>query len=282
MAGHHNREAEIGDFIAQMTQITGRSPAFWSGDFLYQSSSIRNRQNVINNLINGWRGGAIINLLYHACPPTSGEACEWEGTGTSIKSKLTDSQWEDLITDGGSLNRVWKSRLDAIAPYFQQLKNAGISTLFRPHHEMNQGVFWWSKAGSRGSAALFRITRDYLTKVKGLDNIVWVWSVQDIPNTNWNDYNPGDAYWDVMSLDFYNGDGYTYEKYNAMLAIAGNKPIAIGECDQLPTASQLASQPRWVFFMGWAELVKEKNNNAAIISVYSAPNVLTRDELPAH
>ena len=177
---------------------------------------------------------------------------------------------------------MWKSRLDAIAPFFQQLKDQGIGVMFRPHHEMNQGAFWWGGIeGSSGTAALYRVTHDYLTNVKGLDNIVWVWSVQDL-NLNFAAYNPGDAYWDVMSLDVYDGRGFTDDKYAAMLAIAGNKPIAIGETDVLPTESQLASQPRWVFFMGWAELVEQRNSRDAISAVYAASNVLTRDELPAN
>jgi mannan endo-1,4-beta-mannosidase len=275
MAGHHNREKDQGDSITMVSDIAdGLYPALWSGDFLYQSYSIQNRQNVIDNLVKGWREGAVISLMYHACPPTQNEFCEWEG---GVKSTLTASEWEDLITDGGSLNKVWKSRLDAIAPYFQQLKDGGIGVLFRPHHEMNQGDFWWG-GQKRDTAALYRVTHDYLTNVKGLDNIVWVWSVQDL-DFDFGAYNPGDAYWDVMSLDIYGDNGYTDEKYNAMLTIAGNKPIAIGECQVLPTASELASQPRWIFFMGWAELPMKFNSVDAIKAVYAASNVLTLNEL---
>jgi mannan endo-1,4-beta-mannosidase len=42
----------------------------------------------------------------------------------------------------------------------------------------------------------------------------------------------------------------------------------------------LASQPRWVFFMSWAELVQEKNSVEALKALYNDPRVLTRDELP--
>lgn len=42
----------------------------------------------------------------------------------------------------------------------------------------------------------------------------------------------------------------------------------------------LTQQPRWVFFMDWAELVQEKNSEEAIKRIYNAPRVLTRDEMP--
>jgi mannan endo-1,4-beta-mannosidase len=151
---------------------------------------------------------------------------------------------------------------------------------------MNQGVFWWGgRPGPGGTARLFQITHDYLVQTKGLDNIVWVWSVQDIwdsATNSWNfdAYNPGDAYWDVMSLDFYDGAGFTQDKYDAMLAVAGSKPIAIGECPFLPSPGDLASQPRWVYFMGWAELVQQNMSNGSIAATYTAPNVLTQDLMP--
>ena len=283
MSGEHDREASEGDFIQAMDAVTGHYPALWGGDFLYESDSIQNRANMIQYEMSGWNGGAVISLMYHACPPTQGESCDWDG---GVLSSLTDAQWSDLVTDGGTLNQTWKTRLDAIAPYFQQLKDAGIAALFRPQHEMNQGAFWWGgRPGPGGTAKLFQITHDYLVDTKGLDNIVWVWSVQDIWNSqdnswDFDSYNPGDAYWDVMSLDFYDGNGYTADKYAAMLAEAGSKPIAIGECEVLPTAAELTAQPRWVYFMGWAELIQQNDSNAAITAVYTAPSVLTQDAMP--
>jgi mannan endo-1,4-beta-mannosidase len=283
LAGEHNRESTQGDFIAAMKTVTGHSPALWGGDFLFEANEIQNRSNVVNHLIAGWKAGSVISLMYHACSPAMGEACSFDN---GIKASLSDAQWADLTTDGGKLNAVWKSRLDAISPYFQKLKDAGIAPVFRIHHEMNQGVFWWAgRKGPGGTAKLYQITHDYLVKTKGFDNIVWVWSVQDIFDNganSWNfeAYNPGSDYWDIMALDFYDGKGYTSDKYQSMLKLAGDKPIAIGECQTLPTAQTLLAQPRWVYFLGWAELIQQDNSNSAITSLYTSPNVLTQDEMP--
>ena len=56
--------------------------------------------------------------------------------------------------------------------------------------------------------------------------------------------------------------------------------MAIGECDNLPTSSHLASQPRWTFFMGWAELVYQGNTEQRIRELYYDPRVITLDEMP--
>ncbi len=283
LAGEHNRESTQGNFIQAMHDVSGHFPALWGGDFLFETNEIANRPKVISYLTQGWKGGAAVSLMYHACSPAMAETCTFDN---GIKAHLSDPQWADLTTDGGTLNKVWKARLDAISPYLQQLKDAGIAPILRIHHEMNQGVFWWAgRKGPTGTAKLFQITHDYLVKTKGFDNIVWVWSVQDIwdnQTNSWNfeAYNPGAAYWDIMALDFYDGKGFTSDKYNAMLAVAGSKPVTIGECTTLPTAKQLTDQPRWLYFLGWSELTQQSNSNSAITAVYTAPNVLTQDEMP--
>jgi mannan endo-1,4-beta-mannosidase len=156
----------------------------------------------------------------------------------------------------------------------------GVEVLWRPLHEMNQGDFWWGgRPGPQGTVRLYQITHDYMVGVKGLTNLIWVWDVQDL-DLNWAPYNPGDSYWDVLALDIYGADGYTLEKYQTLLQLAGDKPIAIGECEVLPTADELAAQPRWTFFMAWAELVQTANSVQQIQVLYNAANVITLDQMP--
>ncbi len=282
IAGHHNREptSEPAKWTDAVANATGLYPGLWSGDFLFSQNDISNRGALVIEAKKQWANGAIVQLMDHACPPTQGESCQWSG---GIVSYLDNNQWTDLITDGGGLNQAWKKHLDGISPYLAELRDAGVQVLFRPHHEMNQGVFWWGgRTGPNGTSRLFQITHDYLTQTKGLNNLIWVWDVQDL-SWDFDSYNPGSAYWDILALDIYDdASGYSIEKYNAMLAIAGNKPMAIGECQRLPTSAQLAAQPRWSFFMGWAELVFDPNHNSAqqINDLYHAPNVITLDQMP--
>jgi mannan endo-1,4-beta-mannosidase len=284
LSGQHNKEpnSNPSQYTDQIVSTTGKYPALWSGDFLFSSTDISNRQTMINMAKTQWNAGAAINLMFHACPPTTGEPCAWDG---GVVSHLSDAQWNELITNGTTLNNNWKARLDIIAGYLQDLKNNGVEVLFRPFHEMNQGVFWWAgRTGANGTVKLFQITHDYLKNTKGLTNLIWVWDLQDFGtlSSDLNNYDPGSSYWDVLAMDMYSSDGqgYTSTKYNAMINKAGTKPIAIGECDQLPTSSLLTTQPRWTFFMGWAELTFSTNTTSAIQSVHGASNVLTRDEMP--
>jgi len=145
---------------------------------------------------------------------------------------------------------------------------------------MNQGAFWWGgRPGQNGTVKLYQISHDYLVKTKGLTNLIWVWNLQDFSTlaTDLNNYDPGNDYWDVLTLDVYGSDGnrYTSAKYNLIKNKAAGKPIGIGECDVLPTANLLQSQPLWTYFMGWADLTQSSNSNTAIHTLFNAPNVLT-------
>ena len=279
IVGIHNREpnSEPSKQTNQAYAITGQYPALWSGDFLFSSSDVSNRWNMIYECKKQWENGSIVQLMLHVTPPTQAEAGNWDG---GVVSKLTDEQWSSLITNGGELNKAWKKRLDTYAQYISYLKDNGVPVLFRPFHEMNQSMFWWAgRKGTNGTGALYRLTRDYLEKEKGLDNIIWVWDMQDL-SYDWSEYNPGNDYWDIFAVDIYNSDYFTEYKYNQALSVAGNKPIAIGECDKLPTAQQLKEQPRWSFVMSWAELTFSHNTNSEIQNLYWAENTIVRNDLP--
>ncbi len=279
IAGQHNREpnAKPAMWTEYIKNTTGKYPALWSGDFLYQRDNIAERWTMIHEARRQWDNGAVINLMWHACPPDQGEPCRWNPG--LLNAQLDDDQWKELVTDGTPLNERWKKRMDDIAVYLQYLEDHGVEVLFRPLHEMNQGKFWWGgRPGPDGTARLFRLTHDYFTEAKGLSNLVWVWDMQDM-SRDFEKYNPGDEYWDVFGFDVY-GKGYDSSWYEYILPIVGEKPMAIGECSRLPSSEMLASQPRWVFFMPWAELVKKANSAEEIRSVYDAPRVITLDEMP--
>ncbi len=277
--GMHNREpnAEPTKQTERVWARTGVYPGLWSGDFLFSEPDIENRWKMIEECKTQWEQGAIVQLMLHVTAPNQEEIGDWEG---GVKCELTDEEWTALITDGGELNKLWKSRLDTYCEYLAYLKDHEVTVLFRPFHEMNQSLFWWGgRAGENGTAALYRLTRNYIEDVKGLDNIIWVWNMQDL-DYNWVAYNPGDDYWDIFSVDFYNGDGFTQKKYETALSVAGDKPIAIGECDVLPSPEKLLEQPKWVFCMSWAELTFEKNSSEAIQNLYWAKNTFVKEELP--
>ena len=133
-----------------------------------------------------------------------------------------------------------------------QLKEARVPVLWRPYHEMNGDWFWWGGRGA-DSAALYRQLFDRLVNHHGLDNLVWVWSV-DRPGehaTSFASVYPGDAYVDVLALDVYGRD-FRQSYYDDLLAMAKERPVVLGEVGNPPTPAVLKKQPRWAMFVVWA------------------------------
>ena len=283
VAGIHNREpsATPARWTEEVNSITGKYPALWSGDFLFQTDNINNRQLMIDEALRNWKKGAIINIMWHACNPALSQPCGWDSLG--VLSKVSDSQWKELITDGSDLNKKWKGMVDEVSGYLKFLKENGVEVLWRPMHEMNQGAFWWGgRPGPDGTIKLYQMMHDYMTNIKGITNLIWIWDVQDFGSLD-NDvkvYNPGNHYWDIAALDVYDKSGYTPDKYKTMQAVSGGKPIAIGECERLPTAEQLMVQPKWTFFMGWSELEFSQNTATEIQHLHHASNIVTLDKMP--
>lgn len=284
IAGIHNREPNAipNQWTNNIQKLTGKYPGLWSGDFLFQKENINNRQIMINEAVAQWHNGALVNIMWHACNPALNEPCGWDELG--VMSQMSDDEWKELTTEGTSLNIKWKSQVDEISSYLVFLQEQEIEILWRPFHEMNQKVFWWGgRPGPEGTVRLYQMLHDYLTNEKKITNLIWVWDIQDFDTleSDVHLYNPGDKYWDVLALDIYNDNtGFSKEKYDIIVEIANGKPIGIGECQILPTIEELKEQPKWTFFMGWSELVFEKNSENNIKIVFGSENVLTLDEMP--
>lgn len=285
IGGIHNREpnSNPAQWTNEIHKHVGAYPALWSGDFLFQQENIEHRNTMIDEAIKQFNQGAIVNIMWHACNPANGQPCAWDD-GEGVLSTLTDEQWEELFTPETAIHTQFVHMMEEIAVHLQRLKESDVIALFRPFHEMNQGKFWWGgRPGENGTAKLYRWIHDYLTNEKQLDNLLWVWNIQDFStlDADLDAYNPGDAYWDIVSLDVYDdASGFSQEKYESVRRVANGKPMGIGEFQKLPSLKELEEQPDWVFFMGWSELVFEHNTVETIKEIYGSERVLMLPELP--
>lgn len=278
VSGQHNKEpaTQPSQYTAQVHAVTGQYPGLWGGELMFNAADVANRQLVVDQARTEWSNGSLVTLTWHVCPPTMGSSCPFEG---GVKSSITNQQLNQILTNGTALNNAWKRRLDEVVPYLQQLEDAGVPVLFRPLHEMNESWNWWgNRPGPAGSARLFRITRDHLQGTRGLDNLIWVWNVQDNPVRNWASYYPGNSYVDVVSLDVWYKSHPSLADYNQIRSIAGGKPIALAELGKVPNDALLTSQPAWAYFMVWSEQLLGNNSNAEIQAAYFHPRVLNQGE----
>lgn len=132
--------------------------------------------------------------------------------------------------------------------------------------------------GEDGSARLFQITHEYLAPKVG--NVIWAWSIME---NGWmygaHDYFPGRDYIDLAILD---SDGEpTEENYMKIQDIAEGKPVALGAVKSIPTPELLEYQSKWLWFMVYAEYLKdpEYNTDERIRETYDWSKALNQGQL---
>ncbi len=280
LTGQHNFPNHVSRWTDRVYDLTGKYPALFGQDFGFSGGddkdSVEGRPSMIEEVKRQYRNGSVIALCWHAVRPTDDEPVTFRD---SVQGHLTDFEWNELLTPGTNLNARWIAQVDVIAGYLRQLQEAGVPILFRPYHEMNGNWFWWGgRPGPHGSAALYRMLYDRFVNYHHLNNLVWVWNVNS-PSENAGDvalYDPGPQYADIYAIDIYGEFKQSY--YDQMLALAGNKPMALAEVGAMPTLDVLAQQPRWTYFMMWSGMAEGSNPPDRLQTNFHAPNLLTRGD----
>jgi mannan endo-1,4-beta-mannosidase len=92
------------------------------------------------------------------------------------------------------------------------------------------------------------------------------------------DFYPGDEYVDILATDVYRNN-FQQSDYDLLLELGKGKIIALGEVGKMPTSEILAAQPKWVWFMTWADGVMLSNTSEELKAINNAENTITREEL---
>jgi mannan endo-1,4-beta-mannosidase len=283
LSGQHNFNSDLNTFSDSAKNITGKYPAVWGTDFMNWGDKDLGPQ-IVQEAIKKSREGYFITLMWHEGNPTHNPPYDFM---KDVISKMTDAQWNDLITPGTQLNTKWLVEVDVIAGYLKQLQDAGVTVLWRPYHEMNGVWFWWgNRKGEDGITKLWKMMYDRYTNYHHLNNLIWVWGangMRDIPFDEayeYKDYYPGPEYVDVLGADVYHFD-YEQNDYNALLQLANGKPIALTETGELPKPEILGVQPQWAWFMVWTSWLWTDNTRDRVKQVYNMPRTLNHNEVKA-
>jgi hypothetical protein len=109
------------------------------------------------------------------------------------------------------------------------------------HEPNNYSTFWWANKPAAEYISMWRYVHDYLVGERGLSNIIFVYAVNgSAPSPGPATYYPGDAYVDIVGIDYYSTDGRVdgtdgvsstaLSHYNALKALG--KPFALTELGQ--------------------------------------------------
>jgi mannan endo-1,4-beta-mannosidase len=204
-----------------------------------------------------WNAGGLVTLSISIPNPTT-------GGGSSDVSRLDVA---GLLVRGTATNTALNASLDAVAAGLADLQAAGVVVILRPYHELNGTWFYWG-AGTMSAVqfqALWAYTHSYMTKTKGLTNLLWLWSVNagfgSFPQTLLR--FPPAGLVDLTGLDFYSSSpAGAQSDYQALVNLG--LPVSLSEFGSggpgagdpnfsLPTLiSALRSQmPRVVLWQQW-------------------------------
>jgi mannan endo-1,4-beta-mannosidase len=182
------------------------------------------------NIIEGYRRGGVITISWHMANPVTWALIGTDPSNNTLGTAFDRTPAVSTILPGGSNHAMYRSWLDAFAQFDRSLTVSGVPwnpsehlvpIIFRPFHEHNGSVFWWGGRNTTEAEyiALWRFTVGYLRDTAGLHNLLYAYSpdVRFMSGRS-SDYSfpdlgtfetaydyayPGDAYVDVLGLDFY-------------------------------------------------------------------------------
>ena len=172
----------------------------------------------------------------------------------------------EVLTPGTIQNEVAEADIEKLAGYMKLLQDANIPVLFRPFHEAAGDYtwgpwFWWGKDGVGATKQLWNYLRNKLEDEYGLNNLIWVWTVQTSSagemasvQTIRNAY-PGNDVVDIVGTDLYPDMAMTdqtdqFSIVNSM--VEGKKIVTLSEVGNLIDPEVAAANNcLWSYFMNW-------------------------------
>jgi hypothetical protein len=204
----------------------------------------------------------------------------------------------DVLAPGTTRNRDFMAKLDRVATQLAALQADDIPVLWRPFHEgeadfgrVGRSPFWWGKAGAGPFKDLWRFEFDYFTRVRGLNNLIWIYSTLNNPVSGWpgdtSDWYPGDDVVDIVGSDIYR-DGVKSDHntawstwHDALRDLGRGRFVVLAENDLIPDPAEMKARGTlFSWFLSWHTTYVGANTPAALNAIYNHVDVITADEMP--
>lgn len=270
------------DYYDLISKDTGISPAIIGFDFIHLGWSPANwiDYTKIDKVKAAWESNHIVSFCWHWNVPDKEENVGNVSTYNaknyfSAKNALTPGTWE---------NDFINKDIEKVASHLKMYQDAGIPILWRPLHEAAGDYkwgawFWWGMDGIETTKELWIYLYNKLTNEYGLNNLIWVWTMQCSDEGKPASVDklraayPGDQYVDMVGADIYPqkvGES-TNAQFNLMHeAIYGKKMLTLSEVGLFPDF-ELAEKDGclWSYFMQWYDDDATQDGYQAGVSLYN-------------
>ena len=299
--------ANNNDRVNQLFQMTGKHPALSGYDFIFlQYSPTPSGWNWVVNYGDisaakeQWDNGGLVSYMWHWNVPNS--KTDWDNgldgnyEGYHFYSDKTTFSIRNAITPGTWENDFILKDIEEVAGYLKLLQDQNIPVIWRPLHEAagnynlygktNNAWFWWGRGGADPCKSLWKLLRDKLEGEYGLDNLIWVWTLDatEGAESEWASWYPGNDLVDIVGVDIYADDTEAKARqYDAAVNLSGgHKLVTLSECGNIPDPSKcLAAGEAWNWFLTWDLHTYTLNTQEYWKTIMSSASVLTREDMPS-
>ncbi len=270
------------DYYDLVAKGTGISPAIIGFDFIHLGWSPANwiDYTKIDKVKAAWESNHIVSFCWHWNVPSKeenmGNASTYNAKNYfSVRKALTPGTWE---------NDFINKDIEKVASHLKMYQDAGIPILWRPLHEAAGDYkwgawFWWGMDGTEATKELWVYLYNKLTNEYGLNNLIWVWTMQCSDEGKPASVDklraayPGDEYVDMVGADIYPqkvGES-TNAQFNLMHeAINGRKMLTLSEVGLLPDFESAEKEGcLWSYFMQWYDDDATQEGYQAGVSLYN-------------
>ncbi len=270
--------------------VTGKYPALLCYDMM-NSTSPRAKEDysdMVRSAKKWSRKGGIVSVMWHWRNPFHDNDAFYSYNMDTPKAR-TDF---DVSRVHDSESREYKAMvrdIDVVAGYLLELQEANIPVIWRPLHEAQGGWFWWGNGSGEDIKALWNLFYDRMVNHHGLNNLIWVWTVDDVEargRGKAEDWYPGDDTVDILGTDVYGEPSHDSKReiFDFTAAIGGGrKMVALSECGAIPHPDNMQEGgDTWSWFMPWvAEFLHDEKylTEEMLKSIMSNDFVITRDEV---
>lgn len=252
------------DYIASANEGAGY-PKIVGFDYIHLAYSPSNWIDYgdITPVKNVWDAGSIPTVTWHWNVP---EVVNGEVVDNGLLTYNNTFSPNEALTPGTKQNEIIEADIKKLAGYMKLLQEANIPILFRPFHEAAGDYtwgawFWWGKDGVEATIDLWNYLRNKLETEYGLNNLIWVWTMQTSNAGEMADVDlirsayPGDDVVDIVGVDLYPSEAMTdqTDQFNLVnTVINGKKIVTLSEVGNLidPTIAA-ENNSLWSYFMNW-------------------------------
>jgi beta-mannanase len=284
--------------ISWYSSNIGKFPAILGSDFLYRDGdSCAQVTPSTTRAIAYWNAGGLTMFRYHMGMPGSGLTCSADcfSGGANCAEPTTPPNaafFTNVVTEGTPENTSLKAKLDYVAVQIGAMQAANVPVILAIYHETQpNGWFWWAETASGPAFVnLWTYTFNYLTKTKGLTNIVWLMPFSGAPSSA---FYPGKALADIGGPDEYSKPTnlLTFNASSnygpAVGVFGGTMPMALHETGAVVQPdSMFPTAAPWILFNVWATYENTViggfayNTLASMQAAYASQFIVTRDKVP--